>query len=127
MKFSAITASPQLYSDEKLTEAYKSARTIGVLRMAEEGLFFRAHFHTWFIPYTEIRRCFRRVQLVPAKLCCGKGDFAVENLVIEGEEGELAQIQLPGTRAAKAAMEELKARVPQASFSAPEKKEAHPE
>ena len=46
---------------------------------------------------------------------------------IEGEEGELAQIQLPGTRAAKAAMEELKARVPQASFSAPEKKEAHPE
>ena len=127
MKFSVITASPQLYSDEKLTEAYKSARTIGVLRMAEEGLFFRAHFRTWFIPYTEIRRCFRRVQLVPAKLCCGKGDFAVENLVIEGEEGELAQIQLLGTRAAKAAMEELKARVPQASFSAPEKKEAHPE
>jgi hypothetical protein len=56
---------------------------------------------------------------VPAKLCCGKGDLEVENLVICGDKGELAQIQLPGTRAAKVLMEELENLIPEAEFGRP--------
>lgn len=88
-----------------LQEGYRQAREIGSLRLGQENLYFRAGLKVYYIPYGDIRRYFRRVMQVPAKLCCGKGDFEIENLVICGESGELAQIQLPGARAARAVME----------------------
>ena len=57
-------------------------------------------------------------QVLPQKnIPCGKGDFQVENLVISDGEQELAMIQLPGTRAAEALMEEMRARAPHAKLS----------
>lgn len=117
MKFYEMTTLVQ-NQDELLSE-YKSAREIGVIRLGEHYLYFRKSRKVYYIPYSDIRRCFRRVMLVPAKLCCGKGDFPVENLVIYGDDGELAQIQLPGTRAAKGVIEELKLKVPEADFTCP--------
>ena len=104
-----------------LNEEYKAAREIGKLRLGAERLYFRAGLKTWFIPYSQIRRYFRRVMQIPAKLCCGKGNFDIESLVLCGDEGELAQIQLPGTKAAKIVMEQLKTLAPGAIPRAPEK------
>ncbi len=73
----------------------------------------------YYIPYRDVRRCFRRVELIPAKMCCGKGSFELENLVVCGEAGELIQVQLPGTKAAKLLMEELQERIPEAEFGKP--------
>ena len=95
---------------------YKSARQIGKLRIGENGLFVKSGFRVYHIPYERIKRCFRRVMLVPAKLCCGKGELAVENLIICDEARELASVSLPGTRAATALMEELQQRIPDAEF-----------
>ena len=50
---------------------------------------------------------------------CGRGELQVENLVLHGEEGELVQIPLPGTRAAKELMRELQPRIPGCIFAAP--------
>lgn len=103
MKFcplSTVTAEP-----EGLQEEYKEGREIGKIRLGQTHFFFRSMRKAFYIPYTEIRRYFRRVMLVPAKLCCGKGEFQIENLVICGDAGELAQIELPGTQAAKVLME----------------------
>ena len=102
-----------------LSSEYTAAREIGKLRLGELRLFFRSGMKTYYIPYKDVRRCFRRVQLVPAKMCCGKGDFEIENLVVCGESGELCQIQLPGTRAAKILMEELERLIPEAEFGRP--------
>lgn len=112
-----------------LAADYKSAREIGVVRLGEEHLYFRRARKVYYIPYSEIRRAFRRVMLVPAKMCCGKGELHVESLVVCSEEKELAQIQLPGTRAARGLMEELKKRIPDADFTAKpaEKKEKEKE
>ena len=88
-----------------LREEHRQAREIGNLRLGQENLYFRAGLKVYYIPYGDIRRYFRRVMRVPAKLCCGKGDFEIEHLVICGESGELAQIQLPGAKAAKIVME----------------------
>ncbi len=104
------------YSPELLQAEYKAGREIGKLRLGENDLFFRSGLKTYFIPYSEIKRCFRRVMMIPAKLCCGKGALPVENLVICDEEKELAQIQLPGQQAARVLMEELKQRIPAADF-----------
>lgn len=107
----------------QLEGEYKAAREIGKLRLGELRLYFRAGLKTYYIPYHGIHRMFRRVLAVPAKLCCGKGDFEIEHLVICGEgDRELAQIQLPGTKAAKIVMEELKKRVPEAEFGCPTQK-----
>lgn len=118
MKFEALTVQAQ---DETALQAdYQSGREIGVVRLGETHLFFRKLRKIYYISYGEIRRCFRRVLLVPARMCCGKGDLPVESLVIFSDEGELAQIQLPGTRAAKELMEELKKRIPNCEFSRPD-------
>ncbi len=106
--------------ESQLNEEYKVAREIGKIRMGELRLYFRAGLKTYYIPYRCIHRLFRRVLAVPAKLCCGKGDFEIENLVICGEnDQELAQVQLPGRKAAQILMEELKNRVPEAEFGRP--------
>ena len=102
-----------------LQTEYKNARQIGVLRIGESCLYVKRGFRVYYIPYTDISRCFRRVMLVPAKLCCGKREIPVENLVICTKEGELAQVQLPGTKAAKALMEALKEKMPEAEFAPP--------
>lgn len=120
MKFYPLTEPAQ--KEEYISSEYRSAREIGVVRLGEGYLYFRKSRKIYYIPYQDIRRCFRRVMAVPMKMCCGKGNFEIENLVICGDEGELAQVQLPGTRAAKILMEELKSRIPDASFTCPDKR-----
>lgn len=103
MKFEPLTRPAE--DGALLREEHRQAREIGNLRLGQENLYFRAGLKVYYIPYGDIRRYFRRVMRVPAKLCCGKGDFEIEHLVICGESGELAQIQLPGAKAAKIVME----------------------
>lgn len=108
---------------EQLKAEYKEGREIGKLRLGKEFLFFRNGLKTYYIPYVEIKRCFRRVMMIPAKLCCGKGELPVENLVICDAQKELAQVQLPGTNAARILMDELKQLIPEAEFCRPQQHE----
>ncbi|MDO4332093.1 MAG: hypothetical protein Q4C58_05325 [Eubacteriales bacterium] len=106
---------------DQLKNEYQTAREVGKIRLGSDFFFFRSGLKTYYIRYADVKRCFRRVMMVPAKLCCGKGDLPVENLVICDADKELAQIQLPGTRAAKILMEELKGLMPEAKFCPPDK------
>lgn len=121
MKLHAIT--PSNLPEDLLLEDYKRSREIGVIRIGEDVLFFRSHLKVYYVPYGDITRFYRRVLMVPARLCCGRGSIDVENLILEGREGELAQIQLPGTRAARELMEVLKAKMPGISCVCPSKEE----
>lgn len=103
MKFYPLSTGAK--DPEGLQEEYKAGREIGKVHLGETHFFFRSMRKVFYIPYTGIRRYFRRVMLVPAKLCCGKGEFQIEHLVICGDDGELAQVELPGTQAAKVLME----------------------
>lgn len=118
MKFYSLTT---VSADmNTLATDYESAREIGIIRLGESCLFFRKRLKKYYIPYTDITRCFRRVMTVPAKLCCGKGEFAIEHLVLFAGEKEVAQIQLPGTKAARILMDEMKIKAPNAQFFRPE-------
>lgn len=101
---------------QNMAQDYKTGREIGIVRLGPETLYFRHRRRIYYVPYADIRRCFRRVMLVPAKLCCGRGNLEVEHLVICTDRGEAAQIQLPGAKAGKILMEELKKRLPDAAF-----------
>ena len=116
MKFYPVLESS--LPEDSLKEEYQNAHAVGALRLGESNAFIRMRFKTYYIPYSEVTRCFRRVMLVPARMCCGRGDLSIENLVIcggadeNGQEKELAQIELPGDKAAKILMEELKQKMP---------------
>lgn len=112
MKFYPLKTTEE--NTNSLQAEYKCAREIGKLRLGTARLYFRSARKIYYIPYTEIYRYFRRVMLVPAKLCCGKGDFAVEHLVICDADTELAQIQLPGSRAVMVLMEQMSRLAPNA-------------
>ena len=47
----------------------------------------------------------------------------IENLVVYAGDTEIAQIQLPGTKAARILMDELKDKVPGAQFTRPDDKQ----
>ena len=102
---------------QDMEQDYRQSREIGIVRLGKEHLYFRRLHKIYYIAYADIRRCFRRVMLVPAKLCCGRGDLEVENLVVCTDQGEAAQIQLPGAKAGKILLEELKIRLPGVSFT----------
>ncbi|MBR4211762.1 MAG: hypothetical protein IKR84_05180 [Oscillibacter sp.] len=106
--------------------AYRAGRRIGVISLGEQSLFFRKGWTVYALPYARLSRYFRRVLAVPARIgCCAGGELRIEHLVLcavdpaSGVEKELAQIQLPGERAAKAVMNELRVLAPEAASGRP--------
>ena len=81
-------------------------------------LFFRAGLKTYYIPYEAVRSCFRRVYQVPVKMCCGRGEIDYEHLIISDGEKEVADIPLPGTKAAQELIRLLKEKMPDAETMA---------
>ena len=105
MKFNPITT--ENTDVAALKEEYAAGRVIGNVHLGTQHLFFKEKRKLYYIPYADMTRCFRRVMLVQTKMCCGKGNLEVENLVVCAESGEVAQIQLPGERAGKILLEEI--------------------
>ena len=105
---------------ENIKSEYRSAREIGKVRLGAEHLFFRVGLKVHYIPIADIKRCFRRVMEVPVKMCCVGGDLEIQNIVICGrEDTELIQAQLPGEKAAKILVDEIKKKAPHALFVKP--------
>ena len=117
MKFNPLTAT--VAADAALNAEYNAGRAIGNVQLGNRYLFFKVKRKVYYIPYTDITRVFRRVQLVQTKMCCGKGNLELENLVICGEAGELAQVQLPGARAGKILLEEIPKKAPHVQIGKP--------
>lgn len=104
-----------------LRKEYKEANMTGVVRLGQSIFFFRRGLKVYYIPYDEIKRCFRRVMLISAG--SNGGNMKLETLVIADDERELAQVQLPGADAAKLLLDEMKVRMPHADFECPNKAE----
>ena len=126
MKFYRITG--ETADKTAVLPEYKEAREFGAVRVGAAMLFFRQGRKTYCMPYSEISRFFRRVMLVPAKMCCANGNLPVESLVLcmkeeASGEKEAAQVTLPGTRAAKMLLDVLKEKMPETPCMAPEKAE----
>ena len=52
-------------------------------------------------------------------MCCGRGEIEYEHLVISDGEKEIADIPLPGTKAAQELILLLKEKMPAADFRSP--------
>lgn len=103
----------------ELREDYRTGRKIGKISLGARCFYLRTPRAVYYIPYGRVTRYFRRVRGVPAALCCARGEFRMEHFVICGEEGELAEVELPGKQAALVLMECMERRAPQALAGKP--------
>jgi len=120
MKF--IPLVPTGASLEALKTEYrnKEDKEVANVKLGTDHLFFKTGFRTYFIAYEDIHRFFRRVMMVAAKIGCCSGEMPVDYVVLcDKEDRELIQIQMPGERAAKGLLEELKVRLPHAKLGKP--------
>lgn len=102
-----------------LKNDFKSAHQIGIVSLGQNFLFIRKTFSVLYIPYSDLKQAYRRVYLVPAKMCCASGNLEVENLVIHNAEKEVAVASLPGKKAAELLIKELKEKSPATDFNCP--------
>lgn len=93
---------------ESLISDYKNGHDIGIITLGEKCLFFKRYFKVFYIPYSDLKRAYRRVLLVPAKMCCASGDLPVESLVIHNsKDEEIAVVSVPGGNAGPLLIKEL--------------------
>ena len=117
MKFIPLQAQASQAEKAVLEQEYAAAADFTPARVGSERFFFKVGRKVYYLPLTEITRCFRRVELVSARVgCCGQS-LPMENVVICGEgEQELAQIHLGSERMGKALLSALETACPNAQF-----------
>lgn len=119
MRFISLTENTAEKSE--LETDYKASHKIGIAGVGEKFFFIKKPFKSYYIDYSSITRAYRRVYLVPAKMCCASGELEVEYLVVCSEKGEIAQFSLPGKRAAELLIEEIKQTAPFIDCTCPKK------
>lgn len=100
-----------------LESEYENAADYTPARIGETCFFFKAGRKVYYLPLAEITRCFRRVELVNARMgCCNQG-LPMESVVVCGKgEKELAQIRLASERMGKALLSALETACPSAQI-----------
>ena len=118
MKFIKLTDSTKTDSSE-LAQEYRSGHSYGVVVIGSGNLFVKKGLKIYYISYKDADRIFRRVRRVNAMMCCENGELEIEYLVVSANGRELIEIQLPGQKAAKMLMDELRNSVEGVELSAP--------
>ncbi|MBQ8945451.1 MAG: hypothetical protein IJ058_01420 [Lachnospiraceae bacterium] len=120
MKFRyLVDRQPTTENNETLTRELRAGHSYGAVTLSQNNLFIRRGTRTYYIPYSDAQKIFRRVRSLHANICCGDGDIEVDYLVVMADDREIAEISLPGRKAAKMLMEELKTISPETDFAAP--------
>ena len=123
MRFYSLTKQDKT-APEELKAQFRSGHQVGVVCVGQDYLFVRKRLKTYFVSYTDAERIFRRVQTVHVNMCCEQGDLQFDYLVVMLDGKEVLEAQLPGAKAAKLLMEELKETRPDCDFTAPKREEA---
>lgn len=107
--------------EEDLSELFSKGHRVGAVTVSENGIFVKKGLKTYYIAYNNAERIFRRVRMVDANVCCGKGQMNFDYLVVMADNKEVLEVQLPGSKAAKLIFDEMKGLSPETDFEAPKK------
>lgn len=98
-----------------LKAEYAAAEDFTPARLGDTHLFFKAGLRTYYVPLAAIRRVFRRVEIVNARMGCCNNGLPMESVVLCGEaERELVQIRMQTERMSKALLAAIEKACPQA-------------
>ena len=118
MRFINLTDGTKTGSPE-LLEEYRNSHSYGVVVIGSDDLFVKKGLKVYYISYKDADRIFRRVRRVNAMMCCERSELEIEYLVVSALGKELIEVQLPGKKAARLIMEELKGSKLGVELSAP--------
>ena len=115
MKFISLQSEVEAAEKTTLEQEYDQAEEFAPAKIGAAHFFFKVGRKVYFLPLAAITRCFRRVELVNARMgCCNQG-LPMESVVVCGaEEQELAQIRVATERMSKALLAALKKACPEA-------------
>lgn len=68
--------------DAALDAAFATALPCGKVKLCRDTLFFKVGFKWYAVPFSQVRRVFRRVDMVYGKLCAGGRTYDVQMLVL---------------------------------------------
>ena len=117
MKYISLQAESVPAEKTMLEQEYAQAEDYVPAKIGASYFFFKVGRKVYYLPLNEITRCFRRVELVNARMgCCNQG-LPMESVIVCGEgERELAQIRVATERMSKALLAALQNACPQAKF-----------
>ena len=117
MKYIALQAESEAVEKSALEQEYEQAEDYVPAKIGATHFFFKVGRKIYYLPLAAITRCFRRVELVNARMgCCNQG-LPMESVVVCGaEEQELAQIRVATERMSKALLAALKKACPEAKI-----------
>jgi hypothetical protein len=118
MKFVNLKDMSKISSPE-LTEELKAGHGFGAVTIGSSHLFIKKGLKTYCIAYADAERIFRRVRRVNAQMCCDNGELELEYLVVSADGRELIEAELPGKKAARMLMDDLKGTAEGVEFGAP--------
>ena len=83
MKFRPVLPSDAAADDAVLAAEYASAEDFTPARVGTDHFFFRSGLRMYYLPLSAVRRVFRRVEIVNARVaCCGNG-LPMESVVLQ--------------------------------------------
>ena len=117
MKFIPLQGQEAAADKAALEREYENAADFTPARIGEEFFFFKVGRRVYYIALAGVTRCFRRVELVNARMgCCNQG-LPMESVVLFGSgEQEIAQIRLASERMGKALLSALEKACPNAKI-----------
>lgn len=87
---------------ESVKNEYKNGEKEGPVVLGETCFIFKAGFSKYYIPYAELKRCYRRVKVLPVRnRKTNEKSLQVEYVVLMDYEKEIAEIQLTGKKMAE--------------------------
>ena len=101
---------------EEIIADFASAVKLGPYRVGERAFFFREGLRSTALPYGEFAQVYKRSQLCAARHCGGVDHFDTFWLVFCRADAELCAAKTIDEKYADAAMEALRAKLPDVRF-----------
>lgn len=125
MKFYSLTKKDNT-DDKTLKAHFDSGHRIGAVCVADDYIFVKKRLRTYFIAYKDADRIYRRVRTYMVNMCCEQGDLRFDYIIIYKDGNELIEAELPGEKAARMLLDEIKEKAPSLNFAAPERPQTEP-
>lgn len=125
--YSLVSGKVNKSSHHDLSGELREGHTIGPVTVSKNNLFIKKGLRRYYIAYAEAERIFRRVRRLHANICCGDGDIEVEYLVIGIDGREVMEVTLPGKKAARMLMDEIRQTAPDLDTAAPKREDVNEE
>lgn len=83
------THTGHIICDELHTQDYNSSASFKKIRAGTQGLYYKELFRRYFIPYTDICRIYKQVQIIPVD---DSPAYEHYRIIIEGNEARITEI-----------------------------------